>query len=136
MARLLEGGFVVEDQCEFSFPPDLVLLTGQIACVDQISLDVLKRIEILSGSGPSAIVQTKSFRYHAWVRGAHNIFRYCSPHGHRPYAHKHVYDPFDDGREGEMKELRKEADIPLMSQVLEELQAWHEANIERLKELR
>jgi hypothetical protein len=135
MASLSDGGFVVEDQTDFSFGPDVVLLTGQIVCLSGITVDVLKIIGVRSGKGANAVVQTDLFRYQAWVRGENGIFRYCSAHNHRPYAHKHVYDTFDRTIEPACLELRTEDEVPTLLEVIEELQGWHYANASRLAAL-
>lgn len=125
----------MEDQTEFSVIPGAILLTGRIICLDGIEVDVLKSIGIRSGTGMTAVVQTDSFTYNCWVRGRHNILRYCSAHAHRSYAHKHIYDPFDRGREVECRELRTEDEIPTLREVIEELQAWHQETAHRLSDL-
>mgnify|MGYP006379102709 CR=1 FL=1 len=37
------------------------------------------------------IARTIEYRYHAKFQNGGNILRYCSPHDHRPYHHKHIY---------------------------------------------
>ena len=136
MADFLSEGFVVRDDCGTTLLPKHVLLEGPILCVDNITLDVWKEVGVVRGRGPTATVQTRAFRYHAWVRGNHNIFRYDSPHEHRPNAHKHVYDTFGSGGESELIELAQEDDVPTLAEVLRRLQTWHEQNASRLKSLR
>jgi hypothetical protein len=136
MARFTDEGFVAEDQCEFAFLPGRLLLVGRILRLDGIVLEVEKEIAILAGEGMTARVQTATFRYHAWIRGEHNILRYESPHGHRPAAHKHVYNTFGDGLEAEVLDLNREDDIPTLGDVLRELQSWHEENASRIVRLR
>lgn len=99
MADLLAEGFVVEDDYRFTFLPNLVILDGIIICLDGITLEVRKEIQIVDGHGTSARIQSRRFRYHAWIRGVHNILRYESAHEHREHAHKHVYDTFRYGAE-------------------------------------
>ena len=135
IADLIAEGFVVDDQSRFTFLPRAVVLEGTIACIAGIALDVRKEIEVLSGRGLAARVQTRQFRYHAWVRGVHNILRYESAHEHREHAHKHVYDTFGTGREAEIVDLLAENDVPTLGEVLRELQGWHEANAARLEDL-
>ena len=135
MTGLLREGFVVQDDCRFTILPSVVILEGVIVCLDGISLDVRKEIDVLKGHGPGAQVQTQVFRYHAWVRGSHNIFRYESAHEHRPYAHKHVYDTFGYGQENQLIELRSQDEVPTLTEVLRELHGWHQEHAGRLKEL-
>jgi uncharacterized protein with von Willebrand factor type A (vWA) domain len=129
-------GFVVEDRCAFTFLPETILLQGTIVCLDALTVDVEKEIAILSGLKMNARVQTRRFRYHARVRGAHNILRYESAHEHRPQAHKHVYNTFGDGQEQEIIDLFHENEIPTLGEVIQELREWHQENAGRLKKLR
>lgn len=134
MADLLSEGFVVEDQCRFTFLPELIVLDGVIVCLDGITLEVRKEIAVLEGRGMTARVQTRAFRYHAWVRGVHNILRYESAHEHRRLPHKHVYDTFGTGPDT-ITDLADENDVPTLGEVIRELQIWHLENAPRLKEL-
>lgn len=136
MADLLAEGFVVEDQCQFTFLPSRIILQGTIVCLDGIALEVEKEIAVLDGRGMTALVQTQRFRYHAWVRGVHNVLRYESAHEHRPHPHKHVYDAFGTGREIGVIELPDEEFVPTLGQVIRELQDWHHDNAARLQYLK
>jgi len=136
MSDLLDQGFVLQDDCQFAFFPQVVLLQGRIICLDAVTLEISKELKILDGVGASATVQTRSFRYQAWVRGKHNIFRYDSAHGHRPYAHRHGYNTFGFGEELEIAPLATENDIPTLTEVIYELQDWHQVNAHRLDQLR
>lgn len=136
MARFVDEGFVVEDRCQFEFLPGRILLSGAILCLDGIVLVVEKEITVLAGEGMTSRVQTSRFRYHAWIRGEHNILRYESAHEHRPVSHKHVYNTFGDGLESEVIDLTREDDVPTLGDVLRELQGWHEANAARIARLR
>jgi hypothetical protein len=42
--------------------------------------------------------RTFAYSYHALIPkpNARNLIRYCSPHDHRPFHHKHVYDTGGD----------------------------------------
>jgi hypothetical protein len=42
MQSLLAEGFVVEDQCTFTFLPSAVLLEGTIVCIGGVTIDVKK----------------------------------------------------------------------------------------------
>lgn len=133
MADLLQEGFVVADGTSFTFLPGLILLEGTITCLDDIALDVEKEIVVLSGRGLAAWVQTRRFRYHAWLPGARNILRYESPHEHRPTPHKHEYDTFGDGRETQVLDLHEEDQVPTLGEVLRELQGWHQQHVDRIR---
>jgi hypothetical protein len=132
MATFREEGFVVHDGCDFTFLGEVILLEGTISCLDGITIEVRKEIGVLSGRGGAARVQTRSFCYHAGLRGGEGILRYDSPHGHRPYHHKHIYGTFGDGREIAIEELRDD-EIPTLGDVIRELQAWHQEHAVRLR---
>ncbi len=134
MSDLVLDGFVVRDDSSFLTLPSVVILEGTIVCLDGISLDVQKQITILEGTGHTAWVKTTQFTYQAWIRGGASIFRYCSPHGHRPYVHKHVFAPFDSGRETEIVEITDEDRIPTMREVIEELREWHGHHAARIRD--
>jgi hypothetical protein len=136
MRDLLAEGFVVEDQCEFTFLPSVILLQGPIVCLDGLILEVEKEIAVLSGRGMTALVQTRKFRYHAWARGVHNILRYESAHDHRLYPHKHLYATFGNGRETEVVDLTAEGSIPTLGEVIREMHQWHQENASRISGLR
>lgn len=136
MAAFLAEGFVVQDDCRFSFLPTLVILEGLVICTDGITLDVRKEIAILDGRGPAATVQTRMYRYNAWLRGTHNILRYDSPHAHRQFHHKHLYDTFRTGRELDLLRIDDEDEIPTMADVLRELRSWCQAHASHLRYLR
>jgi hypothetical protein len=137
MRNLEESGFVVEDSCVFSFPPGgkIVLLEGTIECLDNIILDVQKEIRVVSGRGRRALVKTFSFSYNARLRGVYNILRYCSADDHRPHPHKHIFDPFDGGRETNRFDIRDAEDIPTLGEVIFELNDWHTENIGAIAQL-
>jgi hypothetical protein len=136
MTALIDDGFVVDDRSAFTFLPSAILLEGPIHCLDSTTLDVAKEIGILSGSGMSAKVRTRTFRYHAWVRGVHNILRYESAHEHRPHAHKHQYATFGNGLETAVVDLLDERQVPTLGEVLRELQTWHAEHAAQIRSLR
>lgn len=135
MATLLEEGFAIQDDCRFTFLPRAVVLEGQVVCLGSVTLEVSKQLEILTGRGVAAMVQTRSFSYHAWVRGRYNIFRYDSAHDHRRFPHKHIYDTFGFGKELDVTELTSEDDVPTLTEVIRELRDWYQANAGRLRDL-
>lgn len=136
MTDLLTEGFVVQDDSRFTILPSHVLLEGFVVCLGGITLEVRKKIAVLDGRGMTATVQTQSYRYHAWIRGAHNIVRYDSPHAHRPYPHKHIYETSGTGREVTIVPLEAEDEVPTMLEVIRELQAWHLEHASLIKYLR
>jgi hypothetical protein len=126
----------VQDECSFSILPSSILLEGRVICQDRITLEVRKEIAVLEGRGMTALVQTRMFRYHGWIRSAHNILRYDSAHAHRPYPHKHTFETPGTGRELSVRPLETEDAVPTMLEVIRELQAWHLEHADFLKYLK
>lgn len=94
MERLKNSGFVYADNLEFKEVPGAVTLEGEIACLGNIVVSVLKTLDVLEGEGLEALVQTATYSYNVRVAGKHNIFRYDNlhSHGHPGNHHKDVYD--------------------------------------------
>lgn len=137
MAEFLDEGFVIEDATAFVVQQPVTRLAGTVICIDAVTIDVEKELVVLDGRGRNARVQTRKFRYHAWVRGVHNILRYESGHKtHRRHPHKHEFNTFGDGRESSVTDLHDEDSIPTLGEVIREVQEWHAANASRLKRLR
>ena len=115
---------------------DIVVVSGDIACLGSIVLQVKKEVDVLYHGAANPRVQTRSFSYNARVRGHHNILRYDSPHDHRPHPHKHIYDTFGSGDETEVVTLLKQSDVPTLGEVIRELQEWYLMNAGSLRRLR
>ncbi len=123
-----ESGFVTDDSCEFQVADGIIILSGTVRCLGGIELRVFKSILVLSGDGPTAMVQRAKYNYHAQFRDGTPILRYDSADDHRPLHHKHIYDPFDPSVEGELENIPDVDDTPTMGQVIEELEVWYWAN--------
>ena len=138
MTALLAEGFVVENDCAFDFPPraNFFVLSGAIHCLGNITLSVTKVIGFTKGSGMTGLVKTTDCSYNACIAQECNIFRYDYPHlDHRASYHKHVFDPFDEGREMEILDLGHEDAFPTLAEVLRELHDWYDKNADRLTNL-
>ncbi len=89
------SGFVGGDSLETEIASHEVTMEGEIACLGNIVVNVLKTLEVLSGEGMDAMVQTVTYAYNVSIRGRFNIFRYDNLHstkGHPDPHHKDVYD--------------------------------------------
>lgn len=106
-------------------------LSGTLACMGNIVVEVEKLLRVVEGSGASAMVQTIEYRYHARIPSLGNILRYESPHGHRPYHHVHRYDVFSGDREGTVEDVA--GDWPTLGDELGELRDWCYENYSRLE---
>src|SRR5438132_5735170 len=110
MQDFIQEGLVVSHDARFGRPTDgYITLEGEINCRGGNTVEVKKKLKILSGKGPNAIVKTYEYSYNAYVSGRGNLFRYNSPHGdHRPYHHVHRYDILGTWDEiGDPEELRE-----------------------------
>lgn len=135
MRSFLDQGFVVQDSCGFLVLPGLVTLTGRVQCLGNIELCVLKEIDILSGTGPEAMVERRKYSYHAQFINGPYILRYDSPVDHRPFHHKHVYDPLGTRLEIDVIRIADMDETPTMGDVINELQEWYWANEPRISAL-
>lgn len=58
-----------------------------------VRVHIEKDVEI-ERVGRREMARTFDYRYHAHFPAGRNLIRYCGPHkDHRPYHHKHVYEP-------------------------------------------
>lgn len=142
MQQLIKNGFVVLDGTVFSAGAGFILLEGRVECLGNIVVDVRKTIQVLSGDGPAALVQTRSYSYNVLIRGRGNLFRYDSPDlvptsatvEHHKYHHKHVYSLEPLGRQVQVVLIENEDDIPTLGEVLREAEAWYYDHIGELDE--
>jgi hypothetical protein len=84
-----------------------------------LKLEIDKTVEIRQ-LGPQDVARTFSYSYNV-SDSVGSIFRYCSPHHHRKYHHKHVYDLITRN-ESKKSPLRiGEDEYPHINEVIEEL---------------
>lgn len=142
MERLRKEGFILSDNLEFRVLGNgLIELEGLIECLGGIRVEVDKLIEVISGDGPDALVQTARYSYNASLAGRGNILRYDNPHkdrgGDSPDHHKdhhvHRYDVFVGDRSGTVA-VHGPDGWPTLGEVLCELRDWYYANIDRLEQ--
>jgi hypothetical protein len=134
IGQFVSRDFIKTTTLKFDPCPEGIILSGEIACLGNIVIGVDKLLDILSGSGDNAIVETCWYSYNAFVRGYGNILRYDNQHdeflrpGHLDGHHKHVFDwktreeylgsPYWVGRQ----------DWPTLGQALQEIQNWYYQN--------
>jgi len=135
METWIRNGFVGSDNCEFSDLGDGYLtLEGIIECAGGLLyIDVKKRIRIVEGAGPNAIVQTEDYSYGAILRGKGTVFRYDAPHDtHREHHHVHRSPVLDNPEIETVEELSGDA-WPTLGEVIDELSKWYYENYDRIE---
>ena len=121
MQRFLRGEFVFSDGVKFAVPAGgYIAVAGEIQCLGGIRIAVDKKLKILSGQGANALVQTSAYHYNAFVHGQGNLFRYDSPHGHRPCHHVHRFDFLKSWSQTGVQELQSVNAVPTLSDVIDE----------------
>jgi hypothetical protein len=132
--QALDGGFLVFNGLKFdALGNGTIILEGVLECVGDLAIDVLKTIHILSGSGPTARVQTETYSYNASLRGIGNVFRYDSPHPHYPKHHVHRYDALTRDTRGYVEDIEDEENRPTLGDVLDELRDWYYDNHDKIE---
>lgn len=133
MQRFLRGGFVRSENLSFTDLGDgFIELEGVIECAGNIYLDVYKRIQILEGDGPNALVQTIDYSYNAFLSGIGNILRYDSPHpDHYKQHHVHRFDVATK-REIAVDFIQNEDDRPTLGEIIIEVENWYFENVDWL----
>lgn len=129
MQKFLRAGFVRSENLSFNDLGDgFIELEGIIECVGNVNIDVYKRIQILKGDGPNALVQTVDYSYNAYVDGIGNILRYDSPHPDH-YREHHVHR-FDTASKHEITVdfILKEEDRPTLGEIISEVEHWYYDN--------
>ncbi|HAN91878.1 MAG TPA: hypothetical protein DCQ33_07335 [Nitrospira sp.] len=134
MGHLQRGGFVAHDTLCFQALPGSFILSGEIACLGKIVIQVEKTLAIIEDTyGNDPIVQTIVYRYNASVRGHNVILRYDNAHPHPGHAddhHKHVVN-WKSGQEEALVWVG-EAGWPTLTQVIQEVEEWYYAHISEL----
>jgi hypothetical protein len=125
MDGFLRDGFVLAEDLRFEDLGDgQITLTGTITCVGDILVEVEKALVVVDGTGATARVQTRYYRYHATHSGNGAILRYENS-DHRDCDHVHRYDTPGTGVECSVTEITCEDDRPTLGEVLEELRQWY-----------
>lgn len=116
---------------------DLLVMSGEIACLGGLVVRVEKYLEVSEGEGDDALVRTVEYKYNAFMRGHNNLLRYDNSHsfpGHEDSHHKHEYDWRTGQQFPGFPEWVGEHRWPTLGQVLEELEQWYWKNREDLSE--
>jgi hypothetical protein len=131
MQRFLRAGFVRSENLSFTDLGDaFVELDGVIECSGNININVYKRIQIIEGDGPNALVQTVDYSYHAYVANVGNILRYDSPHlDHYQEHHVHRFDTASK-QETSVDFIENEEDRPTLGEIISEVENWYYDNVD------
>lgn len=104
------GDFINENTIEFNaflrYDKPLIKVQGQLGCLGEIIIDVLKYLELDNNLSYSKypLVKTNSYAYQVFFRNGNPIFRYDNNHpdslhdGCKDPHHKHIFD-FKTGKE-------------------------------------
>ena len=97
MRTLERDGRVLPDGDGLTIEPVArgLLIEGRVHCAGSLIVEVWKLLAI-AREGPVTTAQTTSYTYQVMVDGLGDLFRYCGPHKHRPFHHKHTYDVLGD----------------------------------------
>jgi hypothetical protein len=118
MQDFVDEGFVISHNVRFGKPTGgYITLEGDIHVKGGITVEVQKKLKILSGKGPNAMVKTSEYSYHVYANGRGNLFRYenCD---HRHHHHVHWYDFLRTWGPTRVDELQ-ENEVPTLSEVLD-----------------
>ena len=131
MQMVRGGGVIHHDTLKFKALPSTITLTGEIACLGNIIVQVNKMLVIVEPAEDPE-VQTITYAYNAWVRNHKTFLRYDNSHPHKGHAdrhHKHILD-WRTGR-GRVEWVGVAA-WPTLTDVLHEVESWYWANREDL----
>lgn len=141
LARYIaEGHFVGKEEFEVkpysSRDRPGFLLEGSVGCLGEIIIEVAKFLEIVR-EGPvpkNPYVETRWYKYHAFIRGHRTIFRYDNQDpdylrgGHIDEHHKHVHDPKTGEQLPESPIWVGAEGWPVFHEVIEEAKRWYWKN--------
>jgi hypothetical protein len=124
--RALEAkGYVLDHDLRIERVAGGLLIEGRIHCPGGITVDVTKLVAILYGEGEAAIVQTKTYSYHAQLQDFGALLRYCGPHlDHNRYHHKHTFDVLAGDIEGTVGPVDEDT-RPTLAEVITEACDWY-----------
>lgn len=127
MRSLESSGIVTHDGLEIKEFNGFYIMTGRIEVDGGAVVAVEKVIAVVDIAGDRARVQTIFYSYNVQLPGVGTIFRYDSPHGHRPYDHVHRYDVLNRDSEGNIQPLDHEGVLTL-AEVIREAHEWCVSN--------
>lgn len=131
--------FIGDETLEFNPRGHSIKLTGEIGCLGHIVISVDKLIDLISGSGVNALVQTRWYAYNVFVRNHFNLFRYDNQDddflrsGHKDAHHKHL---FVWGTREELPDSPiwvGEDSWPTLGEVIQEAEDWYWSNRYKLE---
>ncbi len=83
--------------------------------------------------GDRYMVQTFAYSYNVSVTGFGNVYRYDSPHNHRPCHHRHAYQWRVPDDPGTLTEITGNA-WPTLGEVIGETEQWYWQHYDELPE--
>ena len=135
MQQFLGKGVVLSEDLSFNdIGNGVLLLEGTIACVDDLRIEVSKRLQIVGSMAGEPLVQTSGYSYSAILGKRGPIFRYDSPHpDHNMFHHVHRYAVLDGDVHGATTPIEEQAQWPTLGEVIQELCDWYYDNLTRLR---
>lgn len=135
MRSLERSGVVVRDGLEVAEFTGFYVMAGDIEIQGGAVVTVEKQIDVVDTAGDRERVQTTYYSYNVRLPGIGTIFRYDSPHQHRPYHHVHRYDVLNRDSEGEIHRLDDDDHVPTLAEVIREAHDWCGLNHQALETL-
>ncbi|ACB53126.1 unknown [Crocosphaera subtropica ATCC 51142] len=133
--------FIGDETLEFITMGFSYNLIGEIACRGNIVINVDKLIDVISGSGVNALLQTRWYAYNVFVRNRFNLFRYDNQDDyflslgqeHKDEHHKHLFD-WETGEELPDSPIWVGEDSwPTLGEVIKETEQWYWSNRDQLE---
>ncbi len=123
MGQFVDVGFVLADDLTSSPYAGYLYISGTIRCLGGLQIDVGKSLDVWR-QGSRFMVQTFTYSYNVSIATFGNVFRYDSPHQHRPQHHRHTYQwnvPDDSGT----IESSTDGDWPTLGNVIGETRMFY-----------
>jgi hypothetical protein len=133
MAHHCRGDFVIADRTELLDLGDgFQQIEGNIRCRGALYISVDKRLRCWVDKDGVRLTQAVHYGYNCIVGRLGAVYRYNSPHDHRPFYHVHEYDALGAEKgPGTIVEVPLE-DWPNLSQVILRFRDWYYSNLETL----
>jgi hypothetical protein len=132
MAHHCGGDFVVADRTELQTVGDgFQSIEGSIRCRGALYIEVDKRLRCWPDSDGVTWIQPVHYNYNCIVGSVGAVYRYNSPHTHRPFYHVHERDVLVPNSEETFVEVALE-NWPNLSRVILRFREWYYAHLEAL----
>ena len=135
------NNFIGDETLKFTPSIPSIKLSGEIGCCGNIVISVDKLIDVISGSGVNAVVQTRCYAYNVFIRNRFNLFRYDNQDDyfsslfaeHKDIHHKHLFD-WETGEELSDSPIWVGEDSwPTLGEVIQEAEEWYWSNQDKLE---